>query len=1229
MLFLYSGFLLHGLDLPRQIRFDPLTTREGLSSSSVSGILQDKDGIIWIATQAGLNRYDGYSFTYYENDPFNRNSLSHNLIQTIYLDEAGIIWLGTYGGLNRFDPESGDFDAYIHDARRPDSLSNNVVVAITRDRAGNLWVGTLDGLNRLDTKTGSFTRYYPDPDDPSSVPDKVIRTLLVDDFGQLWIGSYGGLSRYLPETDAFEQIPMDTAGDGNGLPSPYVMSLCRNKEDPSSIFVGTWDGGISSLDVLNGRIHHYPIPSEMLYQIMNDSKGRIWAATWGDGLIVLNPENGETIQYRDKEYSVEQKGLSHNVVYSLFEDDSGIIWIGTNGGGVNKYVEWSNRYRFIVNESGNPNSLSEGKVTSILEDEDGSLWIGVYSGGLNHYDPLTGMVRRYGFDKEDAHSLSDNIVNVLFRDRADHLWIGTNNGLNHYLPDSDRFERIYADGSDRTPPESIIYTMTEDRKGNLWIGTNSSGAAVKKAGEERFVNYAYDAADPTSLSDNLVRTVFEDSHGMLWIGTNNGLNRYHADTGTFSRYYHDPDRPQTLSSDNIRVILEDSSGTLWIATAGGGLNRYNRKDDSFSAVSRKDGLLSNHILAMVERNPGELWLSTNRGLCIYNVEQGTFRTIDAENGLLTSELTTGLTLGRSENLYVGGVRGVTIIDREDTSGDPYIPPLVVTHFEVLGEERKLLKSGDKSYKELLLSPSDKLFSLQVAALDYSSPERNQYAFMLEGFDDSLIYSGTRNYVRYTNIDPGRYTLRIIGAGSRGNWNETGLAIPIRVLPPWWLSPPAFAAYMLVSLLFVLLLVNHYRIRRQRLEERYAEQERINRELDQKVKERTAEIEKARKVAEEATKAKSLFLANMSHEIRTPLTGMLGMFSLLAKTKLNQNQRSFLDYSRTAAENLNQLVNDLLDVESIESGTLPLHETRFDPEKALAYVYHLFEERAKSQGLDFFLDIEAFDPSLEVLGDQNRFIQIVTNLVSNALKYTESGSISLKLTVTPVEVTSAEAQKRQSYTVVVSDTGIGIPKDKTGSIFESFTQLDTGYAKSSKGVGLGLAIVKQLVDAMEGTISVESSPDGTSFTVGLSFPVAPPQEEAEMDRKTASDDNSGIGKILVCEDEGINRFYLGTLLRNKGFAVDVAANGREAVELAESDDYSLILMDLGMPEIDGLEATRMIRAQGITVPIIALTAHSYREDIDKCREAGMDDFLAKPILEPLLFEKIRTWVGDKA
>jgi signal transduction histidine kinase/CheY-like chemotaxis protein len=423
---------------------------------------------------------------------------------------------------------------------------------------------------------------------------------------------------------------------------------------------------------------------------------------------------------------------------------------------------------------------------------------------------------------------------------------------------------------------------------------------------------------------------------------------------------------------------------------------------------------------------------------------------------------------------------------------------------------------------------------------------------------------------------------------------------------------------------VLLLVNHYRIRRRRLEERYAEQERINRELDQKVKERTAEIEKARKVAEEATKAKSLFLANMSHEIRTPLTGMLGMFSLLAKTKLNQNQRSFLDYSRTAAENLNQLVNDLLDVESIESGTLPLHETRFDPEKALAYVYHLFEERAKAQGLDFFLDIEASDPSLEVLGDRNRFIQIVTNLVSNALKYTESGSISLKLTIAP-----AEAQRRRSYTVTVSDTGIGIPKDKTGSIFESFTQLDTGYAKSSKGVGLGLAIVKQLVDAMDGTISVESSPGGTSFTVRLSFPVAPPQEEAEeTERTTASDNNSGIGKILVCEDEGINRFYLGTLLQNKGFAVDVAANGREAVRLAESNDYSLILMDLGMPEIDGLEATRMIRAQGITVPIIALTAHSYKEDIDKCREAGMDDFLAKPILEPLLFKKIRTWIGDK-
>jgi ligand-binding sensor domain-containing protein/signal transduction histidine kinase/CheY-like chemotaxis protein len=1214
--------------LPAQLRFSHITTRDGLSSSSVSGILQDRQGIIWIATQAGLNRYDGYTFKTYENDPFNRNSLSHNLIQTMYLDDDGIIWLGTYGGLNRFDPVSENFTFYARKPEDPQSLSNNVVVAINRDAEGSLWVGTLEGLNRLDEKSGTFTRYLPDPDDEHSISDKVIRSILTDRRGNLWIGTYSGLCRYVPEEDNFECFGSNPE-DPESLPSPFVMTIIRDPHNDECLWLGTWGGGVTAFDTGSGTGKTFDIPAREVYQLLYDTRGRLWAGTWGGGLVVLDPVTGKNLHISSGNTGFVQSGLSHNVVYSLFEDMSGIIWIGTNGGGVNTYVEWENRNRFIANEPGNPESLAEGKVTAILDDTDDTIWIGVYAGGLNRYNPETGRIVHYRHEPDNPQSLSNNIVNKIFRDRRGRLWIGTNEGLNRYLPTVDGFERIYADGTEMTPPENIIYEITEDSRGNLWFGTNSFGAVRYNPETAVYSTFTSDPEVPGTLSDNLVRSILEDREGEIWIGTNNGLNRFQEEGGRFNVYRYEPDRPDGLSSDNIRNIIEDSAGTLWIATTGGGLNRYHRETDSFETISRRDGLISNHIFGVVEGANGQLWISTNRGVNVFDVEKKTFRTIDSSNGLLSNELTGGISRGRDGSLFIGSVNGITIIKGEEDDEYRFTPPLVLTSFEVVGQPRQLQAEADGSYGEIELDYSDTLFSFQVSALDYSAPERNQYAFMLEGFEKEWNYTGTRNYVRYTNLNPGSYTLRIIGAGSRGNWNDTGLTVPITIRSPWWSSPLAFFFYAL-SLTALLIAAGLWiRAGRLRAEARYTEQERINRQLDIKVRERTAEFETSRKIAEQATRAKSLFLANMSHEIRTPLTGMLGMFSLLSRTILDDSQRSLLEHSRIAAESLNQLVSDLLDVETIESGTLKLHEEPFSITAAARYVGSLFLERARLQNLELELELSIPEERDIVYGDRNRFIQILSNLVSNAIKYTDAGMVVVALDLSEAD-TESEVEGLAGYSLRVRDTGVGIPRDKFATIYESFSQLDTGYSKSSKGAGLGLAIVKQLVHAMGGSIDITSRVgEGSEFIVSLNFrsgKLNPDDDEsaAEPVRPTAP----GTAGILVCEDEGINRLYLGNFLRDSGYPVDLAANGREALEMASRKVYSLILMDLGMPEMDGLEATSKIRSQesGHT-PIIALTAHTYEEDIQKCLNAGMDDFVSKPIVEKVLLQKIRQWLGS--
>jgi signal transduction histidine kinase/ligand-binding sensor domain-containing protein len=1228
LLLLLPGSLLRA-QLPGQPRFDHLSTRDGLTSSAVSRILQDSQGFIWIATQAGLNRYDGYSFTHYENNPFDRNSLSHNLVQTMYLDRDDLLWLGTYGGLNSFDPKSGNFESWSHDGADPGSLSNNVVVAITRDSRGNLWVGTLDGLNRLDEESGSFVRYLPVENDPGSLPDKVVRSLLTDSRGTLWVGTYGGLSRYIPEEDRFETFaPEDD--NPHALPSPFVMTILQDPLEEKHLWAGTWGGGVSLFDTETGQTKTYKLPADQVYDLLYDRLGRLWVATWGGGIVVLDPETGTSTHIRREDSSVAGKGLSHNVAYSLMEDDSGIIWIGTNGGGINKYMEWENRYRFVVNEPDNRESLSAGRITSVLENPDGTVWVGVYAGGLNLFDPESRKVTRFVHDPGDPSSLSNNIVSKIFRDSRGSIWIGTNGGLNRYRPESASFERFTADGSETALPEDVIYEISEDNEGRLWIGTNTAGAAVRDSASGRWHRYFHVPRQTDSLSDNLVRTILQDRRGSYWFGTNKGLNRLDTLDGAFRHYLHDPEDPEGLSNDNIRTILEDSEGTVWIATTGGGINRYNRESDTFTTISRQDGLLSNHILAMKEGEPGELWISTNRGMSIYTIGKGSFRDIDESNGLLSNELSSGLEIGSGNTLYIGSVNGLTIIDRTPEESAPYIPPIVLTSFEVMGEPYKLDRKHDDSYKELLLDHRQQLFSVQFAALDYSSPGRNQYSYMLEGFDTDWTYSGSRNYLRYTNLNPGRYTLHITGAGSRGNWNDDGLSIPITIAPPWWLSPFAYGLWLILFLLLALLLFRTVQQRRRRAEERYARQEEINRELDRKVRERTLEIDKARKLAEDATKTKSLFLANMSHEIRTPLTGILGMFSLLGKSPLDQDQRSLLDHSRLAAETLNQLVNDLLDFESIESGTMKLYPVPFSLNEVASYLEKLFAPRAKEQGLNFKVVLET-GAALTLLGDRNRFIQILANLLSNAIKYTEIGSVSLCLTATLADMGTSSLP---SYHVVseVRDTGVGIPEKKLEAIFESFTQLDTGYSKTSKGAGLGLAIVRKLVSAMDGEINVQSNPGtGSIFTVSFALP-GDTSSSVALEDPAAQPESSAIkgkGHILVCEDEGINRLYIGNFLKQHGYSIDLVSNGLEAVEAFKVSSYSLILMDLGMPEMDGREATKAIRRSESgpeRTPIIALTAHTYKGDIEACYQAGMNDFIAKPVQEPELLRKIARWLS---
>ncbi|MFW5745096.1 MAG: ATP-binding protein, partial [Spirochaetota bacterium] len=915
------------------------------------------------------------------------------------------------------------------------------------------------------------------------------------------------------------------------------------------------------------------------------------------------------------------------------EDESGIVWIGTNGGGVNAYVPWENRFGTFVHDPADPSTIAAGKVESIHVDPDGTLWAGVYNGGLNRYDPTTETFRRYRHDEADPDSLSNDIVNEVFRDSRGRLWVGTNLGLNRYVAEIDGFERVLAD--EGVLPEDTIFEITESPDGELWLGTNTTGIVVydPDTGTHRVISHRPD--DPDSLTDNLVRSIVFDDRGDVWIATNHGLNRLDPGTGRITRYLYDPDDPQGISNNNVRMVHQDRSGGLWVATAGGGVNRYDYETDSFELIATGEGLASHHVVGAIDDDRGRLWFATNRGISIYDPDTGEVRTLDVSNGLLSNELTRAVARGPNGTLSFGSSEGITVVDTaaEAEAEAEYAPPIVVTDFKVLGAPRRLERSAPDRYEPVELDHADSYFSFEFSALDYSSPGKNSYAYMLEGFDGGWNTPGNRNYASYTNIAPGRYTLRIRGAGSRGNWNDRGVSVPIVVNPPWWGSNAAYAGYAAFATVTALVAFLTVQRRQRAAQDRLVEQERLNAKLEEKVRERTAEIERSRTLAERATREKSLFLANMSHEIRTPLTGMAGMVSLLENSTLDLSQREYLRYLRTTSENLTTLVNDLLDFERIEAGELRLTRAPFSIAESACYIEKLFTAAAQRKGIELTVGVCLEGAPSLVVGDSSRFVQVLTNLVSNAVKYTSEGSVR-------VEVAAVPEEPVRRYRIEVEDTGIGIDPDQRERIFEQFRQLDNGYAKTAPGVGLGLAIVRRVVDAMAGTITVDSAPGcGSRFTVLL--PLEPgsggratdleptgPQQQAPAFVAQAS--RAASLRILVCEDEAINRLYLTHHLEALGHTTDEAVDGIQAVAKAlDPLRHDLVLMDLGLPRISGIVATERIRATELEhgldpVPILALTAHTYNEDIERCYAAGMNGFVAKPIRELELEAELERW-----
>jgi PAS domain S-box-containing protein len=792
----------------RDPHFRRITLSDGLPAAGVQEMLQDRQGFIWMATQEGLARYDGYEFEVYRHDAADPTSLAHDFVLTILEDRSGRLWVGSDGGgISRFNPADGSFSHYRHDPEDVASLSSDRVTALIEDRNGDLWAGTDgDGLNRMERGSGRFISYRHTSANPRSLGSNRIFDLAEDKLGMIWVATDGGgLSVLDPRTGQvtrFLHDPTDpTSLSNNRLRAVY-------EDGRGVLWVGTRDAGLNRLDRAAGRFTRFaPEPgnprslsSSRVSSIFEDAAGTLWVGTDG-GLCELRPEGVEFACYRHN--PVDRYSLSHNRVVDIFQDRGGALWVSTYSG-VNSWNPATSAFLHEFHDSTDPTALSESYVTSFAEDGEGGIWVGTNGGGLNLFDREKRLFRRWRHDPTDPSSLSEDQVFSLLVDRRGSLWVGTRaGGLNRFDPATGTFRRYRHDPKDEASLSADgVTAIVEDRQGRLWLGTYGGGLNRLDASTGRFVRYRHDPSDPATVSSERVMSLWEDRAGILWIATEDaGINRYDSATDSFTTYRHDPGDAASLSSDGAWFVTGDAQDDLWIATRDAGLNRWRAADRAagqvrFEHYSTSSHLLSNVILGMTTDASGDLWASTSRGLSHLARADGEFTHYDASSGLRDNEFVFASAFRASDGqLFFGGVNGFSYFWPEALARNEYRPPVRLTAFEKFNERVDFGRPVHE-VETIELVHRDSVIAFRFAALDFTAPEKNRYRYRLEGFDRDWVDAGGARQATYTNLKSGSYVFRVQAANNDGLWNTDGLAVELTMAPPPWHTWWAYGLYLL-------------------------------------------------------------------------------------------------------------------------------------------------------------------------------------------------------------------------------------------------------------------------------------------------------------------------------------------------------------------------------------------------------------------------------------------------
>jgi signal transduction histidine kinase/ligand-binding sensor domain-containing protein/DNA-binding response OmpR family regulator len=1246
-------------------------------------IIEDKNRKLWIASlRYGLMWFDENENIFRQSNLMDKEEVTdfttrENFMIDLYEDSSGVFWITTKNGIYKYNTSTNVLKTIEKYTVNKFSSLNNYN-SITTDQFGNIWItNNFHGLLKFDGITDNYKTMKITAQNYSSdgISDIILTESLWDRSGIFWIGTLTkGLIRYDSNKKVFAHYVHDEHSP-NSISSSVVRSLLESKVYPGKIYVGTRGGGLNFFDTKTNNFSTIPFDdfndkfSGSVRSIIEEEDGSLWLGTWGDGLLKLNPER--KIVERFIPDSTDLNSISDNQITVICKDSLGNLWIGTKNGCLNYLDVQTNTFKSLRNGDGYKQeivdliknkidqNLDEAKIINVRDSQNLSAKFKVENPG--DYLVVTageGDGRRdslmfdYGWLEDSNKKIiwsSDNVDSTYHvgGDIKNRVKIGTlklNAGkysLKYKSDDSHNFGKWNMD----PPVEQEFWGIRIFRIDN-------------KSELDSIQEYIMDIDKKLFIKGSHIITIHQSKNNIVWVGTQRyGFQKINKNDNSVRTYLFDRDNNRSFKNIIIYDIYENNKGILWLATSRG-LIEFDPVKETFSKFTDQDGLPANSILSILPGDNNELWIYTNNGISKMTIAHTKSGRVTGKPTFVNYSL--GVDVGGMDysslvklktidgNYFFGGNNGLNEFDSKKFDSQP--PKLIFSDLKIsnvsvlkMGKDSPV-KTSIMTLANLSLSHIQNDLSFEFAALHFSDPKKNKYAHQLEGYEDGWIYDNSR-IATYTNLDPGEYTFRFKGSNSDGVWNEQGASLKIIIAQPWWQTWWAYIIYLLVTLFAI------YSIRRYELNKAM---------LKNQLKLEHIEAEKLR----ELDQVKSRFFANISHEFRTPLTLILGQINSLHSTTLDSKIKSKLEVANRNARRLLQLINQLLDLSKIESGSMNIKCVSGDIVSFIKNIFYSFESLADQKKIT--INCNSNYTKIELNYDPKKIEKVFFNLLSNAFKFTPDGGeikITIKHFLNSDIYRTAEmkdmSEKSGFVEIHFSDTGSGISSENLPHLFDRFYQADNSTTREHQGTGIGLALSKELVELHDGKISVESkNGEGSTFIVQLPFEECKLTHneslimEAELSESTnnnvvetndllsqAEEDipllsTNDIKKnekeiILVVEDNSDVRNYIVEQLINN-FQVLVAKDGQKGISLAKKRIPDLIITDVMMPKIDGFQLTSELKQDEKTshIPIVMLTAKASLDNKIEGLEIGADDYLIKPFNSEELLVRVKNLIATR-